>query len=211
MNSGSRGQGCGSTAYLKSTWQRTAVATPTKGTWGQCSEQTGTKYAQEMFQNTKELCYMSSERCLWTLAQRSLQKKQIWWVLYTNQKQTGKENTTLSTTTTTTQPQHQGMGLPPRGDGLRDRSAEEPCPGREVSQGNHLPGSPDPKSGWLRFSKRDAINPNPEGEGNVKEMNICWLYITRGAENTVLAASCISAHFVLITILMRGVTVSFCS
>lgn len=56
MNSGPSGQGCGSAAYLKSTQQTTAVATPTKETRGQHSEQTGTKYAQEMFQNTKELC-----------------------------------------------------------------------------------------------------------------------------------------------------------
>lgn len=68
MNSGPTGQGCGSAAYLESTWQRTAVATPTKGTRGQRLEQIGTKYAQEMFPNTKELCYMSSERRLWTLA-----------------------------------------------------------------------------------------------------------------------------------------------
>lgn len=51
---GPSSQGCGSATCLKSTWQRTEVATPTKGTWCQHLKQAGTKYAQEMFQNTKE-------------------------------------------------------------------------------------------------------------------------------------------------------------
>lgn len=144
MNSGPSGQGCGSTTYLKSTWQRTAVATPTKGTWGQHLEQTGTKYAQEMFQNTKELCYMSSGRCFWTLAQWRDPCKRNKLDESCTQIRNGNESKIQAYQQP--QPQHQGMGLLQKvtdtGIGLKMNHVQE---GKSHKATNPLPGSPDPK------------------------------------------------------------------
>lgn len=87
------------------------------------------------------------------------------------------------------------------GTGLQGNHFQE----GKFQQGNQQPGLPDPKSGWLRFFKRDAINPNPEGEGTENGTNMCQRHTMLGARDTVLAAVGTAPHLILVTVLRRQV------
>lgn len=162
-----------------------------KGTWGQHLKQTGTKYAQEMFQNTKELCEMSSKKSFWNLA---------WWQnpctrnksdeSYT-QIRNGNENKIQAYQPPLRRPQSEGMWLHPKGGWDKNGSEEGyPFPGRESlirQPPAWLSGSQPQINTQITVTevlqKGCYINPNPERERNEKGTNVCWWYILPIAEH----------------------------